>query len=47
MTQNTKPFQDSRIAPLTETRIKELIIDALIELGLISQPQKGKQISDK
>jgi len=40
MTQNTKPFQESRIPPLTEKRTKELIMDTLIELGLISETSK-------
>jgi hypothetical protein len=46
MSKNKKTYHGPQIEPLTENKVKEIIIDALIELELVPQPQKRKQISN-
>jgi hypothetical protein len=46
MSTNTNFNQRLPVTPMTEDRTKEIIIDTLIELGLITQPQKRKQMSN-
>jgi hypothetical protein len=43
-----KPCLQSRQnqQPITDERIKQMIMDTLIELNLVSQPQKKKVLSD-
>lgn len=42
MSQNIKPLQRPPFAPLTDERTKEIILETLIELGLIAQPERKK-----
>lgn len=47
MSENTKNHQGIPFSPISEERIKEILLDTLIELGLVNQPQKRKEMIDE
>jgi hypothetical protein len=46
MSGNINACQRPQTMQMTEERTKEIIIETLIELGLVSQPQRRKLMSD-